>query len=239
MSKKTHLRIINDIVDFQENRPDGIYFHVNKDNFYKNYALIIGPKNTPYFGGYFFFEINFPKNYPKSPPQAKMLTIGANVRFNPNLYENGKVCLSILGTWQGPKWKPIMNLRLVLLSIQSLMGHHPIHNEPGYEKVKPNDIRSVNYNKFIIYNTYKLAIINVIDGKYKKVSKFFKKEINENMKENMKALYEDLLSYKIIYGIETIKKHLYFLPSRTLLNFEKLEETFNIKMKKFDIKNET
>ena len=23
------------------------------------------------------------------------------VRFNPNLYQNGKVCLSLLGTWSG------------------------------------------------------------------------------------------------------------------------------------------
>jgi hypothetical protein len=28
------------------------------------------------------------------------------VRFNPNLYINGKVCLSLLGTWSGPSWNP-------------------------------------------------------------------------------------------------------------------------------------
>ena len=27
---------------------------------------------------------------------------GGKVRFNPNLYNDGKVCLSILGTWAGP-----------------------------------------------------------------------------------------------------------------------------------------
>jgi ubiquitin-protein ligase len=32
-------------------------------------------------------------------------------RCNPNLYEDGKVCLSILGTWQGEKsesWKYVI-----------------------------------------------------------------------------------------------------------------------------------
>lgn len=29
-------------------------------------------------------------------------TGGGKVRFNPNLYNNGKVCLSLLGTWSGP-----------------------------------------------------------------------------------------------------------------------------------------
>jgi hypothetical protein len=28
------------------------------------------------------------------------------VRFNPNLYSDGKVCLSLLGTWSGPGWIP-------------------------------------------------------------------------------------------------------------------------------------
>lgn len=31
-------------------------------------------------------------------------TSGGNVRFNPNLYQQGTVCLSLLGTWGGPSW---------------------------------------------------------------------------------------------------------------------------------------
>ena len=34
---------------------------------------------------------------------------GGSVRFNPNLYNCGKVCLSLLGTWSGAKgetWDP-------------------------------------------------------------------------------------------------------------------------------------
>ena len=93
---KSSLRIVNDLSDFMNNKPDVIYLNINKKNFYKNYALIIGPKNTPYFGGFFLFEIIFPKNYPKKPTSVKFLTINNQVRFNPNLYENGKVCLSIL-----------------------------------------------------------------------------------------------------------------------------------------------
>ena len=54
------------------NKPEGIYLYINKKNFYKNYALIIGPKNTPYFGGFFLFEITFPKNYPKKTTRCKV-----------------------------------------------------------------------------------------------------------------------------------------------------------------------
>lgn len=57
------------------------------------------------------------------------------MRFNPNLYKNGKVCLSILGTWTGPAWSPALTLEKVFVSIQSLLSEQPYTNEPGYEKV--------------------------------------------------------------------------------------------------------
>ena len=74
----------------------------------------------------------------------KLLTIEKDVRFNPNLYEDGKVCLSILGTWAGPGWTPVMNIRLVLDSIRSLMGAFPVQNEPSYETIKPDNIISID-----------------------------------------------------------------------------------------------
>ena len=62
------------------------------------HVLVTGPFDTPYEGGLFHFFIRFPPNYPFSPPRVKFMTTDdGRVRFNPNLYQNGKVCLSILG----------------------------------------------------------------------------------------------------------------------------------------------
>ena len=141
---KNAIRVMNDYVDFNKNKPDGIYLWIDKKNIFQQYALIMGPENTPYFGGFYFFDIKYPDNYPQTPPNINMITINGKVRFNPNLYQCGKVCLSILGTWSGPSWKPIMNIRLVLNSISSLLGEFPIQNEPGFEKTKPEDIKSID-----------------------------------------------------------------------------------------------
>jgi hypothetical protein len=47
------------------------------------------------------------QDYPQKPPKVQFLTTGGGtVRFNPNLYESGRVCLSLLGTWDGPSWDP-------------------------------------------------------------------------------------------------------------------------------------
>ena len=65
-------------------------------------VLITGPEETPYSGGCFVFDFFFPGKYPASPPQVNFRTTGnGSVRFNPNLYNCGKVCLSLLGTWEG------------------------------------------------------------------------------------------------------------------------------------------
>jgi len=223
---KTAIRIMNDYIDFNKNKPDGIYLWIDKENIYQQYALIIGPPNTPYFGGYFFFDIKFPNNYPEKPPEIKMLTINNKVRFNPNLYQCGKVCLSILGTWAGPNWKPIMNIRLVLTSIVSLMGEYPIQNEPGFENVKPDHISSIEYNLYLIYHTYSIAIIDVLEDKYKKWSNYFKDEIKLEYDKNYNKLKDDLLSYQQIHGRVPVSKQIYFMENE-ILDFNNLLDRFN------------
>ena len=92
----------------------------SKYNFLR--ACVFGPEDTPYECGAFLFDIFLPSDYPQSPPRFKLLTTGGGrVRFNPNLYANGKVCLSLLGICSGPSWTPASALLQVLVSIQNLI----------------------------------------------------------------------------------------------------------------------
>ena len=73
-------------------------------------------------------------------------------RLNPNLYDDGKVCLSLLGTWSGPGWVPNQSTILqVLLSIQALiLVDAPFFNEPGFEKQAGQSeglLNSTRYNE--------------------------------------------------------------------------------------------
>jgi baculoviral IAP repeat-containing protein 6 len=102
-------------------------------------AIIFAPNDTPYDGGCFEFDIYFPPEYPNVPPKMLITTGRGIARFNPNLYSDGKVCLSLLGTWRGrnalEKWTKASNIWQVLISIQSsILGEKwPIINEPGHE----------------------------------------------------------------------------------------------------------
>ncbi|MEW5308758.1 MAG: hypothetical protein WDW38_000692 [Sanguina aurantia] len=134
-------------------------------------ALIVGPEDTPYSGGCFVFDIYFPVTYPNTAPLVNLRTTGGGlVRFNPNLYNCGKVCLSLLGTWQGGKgenWDANVSTMLqVLISIQSLiLVPDPYFNEPGYEKTHNTDAGrylSRDYNKVIQLGTIRYAMIDML-----------------------------------------------------------------------------
>ncbi|XP_071101148.1 uncharacterized protein [Haliotis cracherodii] len=132
-------------------------------------ALVTGPVGTPYSLGCFVFDIYFPASYPNSAPLVKIITTGGgSVRFNPNLYSDGKVCLSLLGTWHGgdasEKWNPAKSsIYQVLVSIQSLiLIPDPMFNEPGYEGMKgkaEGDRQSTAYNWKIRLNTLRHAVL--------------------------------------------------------------------------------
>ncbi|KAL4420088.1 hypothetical protein ABPG77_000569 [Micractinium sp. CCAP 211/92] len=128
-------------------------------------APVPGPEGTPYCGGCFLFDIYFPPDYPRIPPRVDIRTTGGgSVRFNPNLYQDGKVCLSLLGTWRGGRgesWSAEYSTVLqVLISIQSLiLVDEPWYNEPGYEQ-RADDANSNRYSAQLMPHTIKWAMLD-------------------------------------------------------------------------------
>ncbi|PRQ72346.1 hypothetical protein AAT19DRAFT_9685 [Rhodotorula toruloides] len=154
--------------------PPGIWVRVDETRVDVIKCLIAGPEHSPYANGLFEFDIFLPLQYPLVSPVCWLKTTGGNkVRFNPNLYAEGKVCLSLLGTWSGAPeemWQPGQSTILqVLLSISSMIlgTNYPFYNEPGMGAMK-DDERNKNYNKNCSLATTRWAILDwVKDGKFK------------------------------------------------------------------------
>ena len=130
--------------------------------------IIAGPVDTPYENGLFHFDIYYPPGFPSVPPNVLLKTTGGGtVRFNPNLYACGKVCLSLLGTWSGPGWDPAhSSLLQILLSISALIFiEKPYFNEPGYERdlnTANGQILSKTYNEKLMPSTIEWGMIDMI-----------------------------------------------------------------------------
>ena len=85
----------------------------DEDNLFKWIATIYGPSDSPYEGGIFYLNIDFPSNYPFKPPKVVFKT----KIFHCNINYNGLICLDILKD----KWSPALTISKVLLSITSLL----------------------------------------------------------------------------------------------------------------------
>ncbi|KAM4059512.1 ubiquitin-conjugating enzyme [Hirsutella rhossiliensis] len=133
-------------------------------------ALIIGPHETPYEFGFFEFAVRFNKDYPSKAPSVQCITTnGGLCRFNPNIYANGKICLSILGTWRGERgeeWSSAQGLESILLSIQSLLSSNPYENEPGFEDANEESDKRMQkaYVQKIRHETLRISVIQRLEG---------------------------------------------------------------------------
>lgn len=86
-----------------------------------------GPQDSLYEGGLFSALLTFPSDFPNSPPEMQFET----ELFHPNIYPNGKVCISILhppGTdamneqeTADERWRPILGVESILLSVLSML----------------------------------------------------------------------------------------------------------------------
>lgn len=87
-------KILNDSL------PDGVFVRTWESRLNLMRVVIIGPVDTPYEFAPFMIDFFLPALFPITPPDTFFHSwTGGSGAINPNLYEDGKICLSLLGTW--------------------------------------------------------------------------------------------------------------------------------------------
>ena len=116
-------------------------------------ATISGPVNTPYHGGLFFLDIQFPADYPFKPPKVKFTTR----IYHCNINSGGGICLDILKD----QWSPALTISKVLLSICSLL------DEPNPDDPLVPEAADLYQNDREKYNrTAAVWVIQYASGEY-------------------------------------------------------------------------
>merc|ERR1711892_540195 len=106
-------RIMKELKDIMNDPPAQCSAGPAGDDPFHWQATILGPSDSPFEGGVFFLNINFPTDYPFKPPKFTFTTR----IYHPNINSNGAICLDILRS----QWSPALTVSKVLLSICSML----------------------------------------------------------------------------------------------------------------------
>jgi ubiquitin-conjugating enzyme E2 G1 len=120
--------------EYKQIRTEPNYFYsiyVDPKNIYTCNVILIGPPDTIFEGGLFKCQFKFSQNYPNKAPEFKFISLFPH----PNIYSDGKVCISILHEGKdefgyehiSERWNPSHSINSVLISILSMLS------EPNFE----------------------------------------------------------------------------------------------------------
>ena len=144
-------RLNKELKDLIENPITNCSANLIKDDITKWEAAIIGPDDTPYVGGVFKLNINFPKQYPMVAPKINFTT----KMFHSNIDDNdGHICLDILND----NWSPALSISKVLISICSLLND-------------PNPDSALNGTAAVLYKKNKTKFTEIVQLYIKKYCK--------------------------------------------------------------------
>ncbi|KAL3095545.1 hypothetical protein niasHS_001023 [Heterodera schachtii] len=132
-------RLLTEYRQLCHNPPEGIVAGpADEENFFEWHCLISGPEGTCFEYGIFPAKLTFSEDYPLSPPKMQFL---CDI-FHPNIYADGKVCISILHTpgddptgyeTSAERWSPVQSVEKILISVVSMLA-------------EPNDESAANVN---------------------------------------------------------------------------------------------
>ena len=232
-------RLVRDIQQIQMHplNEHGIYYKPDEENLFRGTAMLVGPEGTPYFGGYYFFLLEFPETYPYYPPTFTFLPGGSShslFRFHPHLYTDGKVCLSLLNTWRGDQWTACQTITSILLSlVTTLFTASPLQSEPGVTFLE-EEIST--YNECVTYVGIMETIMRVVTTASTLPSTptlpptqptpilLFKNEIQETFQRNREALIQQVKEKKETFP-QPFDLYVRFFGMRIVdINYSKLYE---------------
>jgi len=115
------------LAEFEDEPVEGFCVRANESNIFEWDVWIEGPQDTYYAGGIFKARLVFPHDFPLNPPTVAFVS----EFWHPNVYKDGKVCISILhppgpdemsGEDESERWLPTRSIATIILSVISILS---------------------------------------------------------------------------------------------------------------------
>ena len=146
--------------------------------------MIMGPDGTLYEGGFFKARLVFPSDFPNMPPTMTF----TSEMWHPNVYADGKVCISILHPpgedefnsqeSADERWRPILGVEQILISVISMLSD-------------PNDESPANLDAAVMWRNDRQA---------------FKKKVRQVVRKSQEECWFDSFShpfrrFRLVIGV--------------------------------------
>ncbi|KAL7482847.1 hypothetical protein ACHAW6_008504 [Cyclotella cf. meneghiniana] len=113
-SSNPNYRIQRELKEFLSSPPPGLSVKISGKNVRLWIITLSMPENTIYAGETYKLRVQFPNDYPTSPPSVYFLPPTPR---HEHVYTNGDICLSLLGK----DWRPIMTAQSLAQAIMSIL----------------------------------------------------------------------------------------------------------------------
>ncbi|KAL9186005.1 hypothetical protein ACHAXT_005243 [Thalassiosira profunda] len=113
-SSNPNYRIQRELKEFLSAPPPGLSVKISGKNVRLWVVTLAMPDNTIYAGETYKLRVQFPNDYPTSPPSVYFLPPTPR---HEHVYTNGDICLSLLGK----DWRPIMTAQSIAQAIMSIL----------------------------------------------------------------------------------------------------------------------
>ena len=112
-STKAMQRILRDFAAFEKSPPAKCRMFLSANDMFNSRVIVAGPDASRYRGKYFLLSVQFPGNFPMSPPRIKFET----KIYHCNINNNGSCCLDAVHAG----WSPTMTIASVVEAVLELL----------------------------------------------------------------------------------------------------------------------
>lgn len=180
----------------------------------KVYAIIKCPHDSLYRHKFIRLDFDIPDDYPFSPPKVSFVNYDGS-RIHPILYENSRVCCTILNTWPSLEsdsknkleaWTSSFGIETVLLTISSFLDNEPYKHEAN----APNND---SYNTFVLFKTWNTCLFKYLENAQPEL---FTQFISSYICQNISEIMDDLQDFNAIYPPNAYNTRCFYIGYYTL-----------------------
>lgn len=182
----------------------------------KVYVIIKCPQDSLYKHKFIRLNFDIPHDYPHQPPKVSFVNYDG-VRINPTLYEDSRVCATILNTWPSLEsasknkleaWTSSFGIETIILTFFSFLDNKPY-------TLEANAPDNESYNSYVLHQGWYTCLIRYLEMKDKQ-PELFTTFISNYLLTNVGSIIDDLNDLNQKYPPDAYSTNCFYIGYYTI-----------------------